>query len=158
MKRKSRVDVWNDVSLAILLIGIVVIGIILMLIVRVQRGLLGFILAGLAVILLVYWLREFRRTVKKELMPEVPSKRAEWTYELIEDKDEVTIVAEVPGPENQVEVEIINNTLEIKSTNFQKAIIFPHDVSIISKSYVNGILNVKLRKQKSLYRENVEKV
>ncbi|MGQ9718583.1 MAG: Hsp20/alpha crystallin family protein [Nitrososphaerales archaeon] len=158
MKRGSRVDVRDDLSLAILLIGIVVIGLILMLIVRVQRGLLGLVLAGLTVVLLVYWLREFRRAVKKELIPETPSKRAEWTYELIEDEDEITILGEVPGPEDQVKVEIVDGKLEIKSVNFQKVVKLLQDVSIISKSYINGVLNVRLRKQKSLHRENVEEV
>lgn len=158
MKRRPRADKQDNVSLAILLIGIIVISIILMLIVRVQRGLLGLVLAGLAVALLVYWLREFKRAAKKELMPEVLSKRAGWTYELIEDKDEVVFLAEVPGPEDQIKVEIIDSTLEIKSTDFQKAVKLHHDVSIFSKSYVNGILNVKLKKQKSLQGENIKRV
>ncbi|MCP8321157.1 MAG: hypothetical protein H3Z52_09495 [archaeon] len=157
MKRRSRANVRDDLSLAILLIGIVVIGLILMLFIRVQRGLLGFVLAGLAIILLVYWLREFRKTVKKELMPEITPKGAEWAYEIIEDKDEITILAEVPGPEDQIKVEIVNGKLEIKSTNFQKAVKLLHGVSIISKSYVNGVLSVRLKRE-NMHRENVEKV
>jgi HSP20 family molecular chaperone IbpA len=158
MKKGSRADMRDDLSLAILLIGIVVIGLILMLIVRVQRGLLGLILSGLTIVLLVYWLREFKRTVKKELIPETPLKRAEWTYELIEDEDGITILAEVPGPEDQVKVETVDGKLEIKSVNFQKVVKLLQDVSIISKSYVNGVLNVRLKKQKSLHKENAEGV
>ncbi|MGQ9469070.1 MAG: hypothetical protein ACUVTD_04505 [Nitrososphaerales archaeon] len=158
MKRKQRPNAWNDLSLAILLIGIVVISLILMLIVRVQRGLLGLVLAGLAVVLLVYWLREFRRAVKKELVPEIPLKKAEWTHELIEDKDEIIFLAEVPGPEDQIKVEITDSTLEVKSINFQKVVKLPHKVSIFSKSYVNGVLNVRLKKQENLPGESIEKV
>jgi len=140
-------------TLTITIIGLVVIGLILMVFVRIQRGLLGFILAGLAVALLTYWLKEIRKTIKKELLPSAPSNKPEWNYDLIENDDELTVVAEVPGPEDHIKVKLTGRTLEIKSRDFQKMIRLPKDSRILTTSYLNGVLNIKLRKQPNLWKE-----
>ncbi|MFH1328579.1 MAG: hypothetical protein ABIH76_07060 [Candidatus Bathyarchaeota archaeon] len=138
----------DTASFAILAIGIIFITIVLTLIVRVQRGLLGIILAGLAVVLLVYWLREIRKTVNKEwLGAEPPSKSQDWAYDIIDGKDDLTVVAEVPGPEDQVKVDLTGQTLEVKGgQNFKKTMKIPKNAGIIKVSYVNRVLNIKLRK------------
>ncbi|MEK0325432.1 MAG: hypothetical protein QQN63_06980, partial [Nitrosopumilus sp.] len=66
MRGKPGNEAPSTIMLAVLIIGVIVIGVILMLLVRVQRGLLGIILAALASGLLIYWLREVRNIVKKE--------------------------------------------------------------------------------------------
>ena len=136
-------------STAVLIIGLIVIGLILILIIRIQRGLLGVILAALAAVLLVYWLREVRKSVKKELLPSVPSKPAEWTYDILQQDNKMTLVAEVPGPESQVKVILDERALNsYGGQGFFKKIDLSEDVEIEDTAYQNGVLQVRLKKMK----------
>jgi HSP20 family molecular chaperone IbpA len=133
-------------SYAATLIGLVIIGFILLFLVRVQRGLLGVVLAVLAGALLLYWLRQFRRAVKGEPALMEPSKRS-WLYDLVEDKRGVVIIADVPGPANEVNVWLEGQILHIQGGGgFKRQVKLKHPVALKDFSYVNGVLQVRLQK------------
>jgi len=145
-RTRLKTDLTEVISVAVLIIGVVVVGVIIVLLVRIQRGLLGIVIGGVAAALLVYWLREFRKMATKELFPRSLPKK-EWTYELLEDSEEMTFVAEVPGPEENVSVKVHEHSLTIKGgNNFEKKVTLPTNSEAVQTSYVNGVLNVKLRK------------
>ncbi|MEM2905401.1 MAG: hypothetical protein QW057_00730 [Candidatus Bathyarchaeia archaeon] len=121
-----------------LAIGLAVIAIIAVRFVRVQRGLLGPILAVAAAALLVYWLRELL----------IPS-RPRWLFDILEDENEITLVAEVPGPEDEVEVKLEGRRVVIKGGGgFRRTVKLGEKAEIIERSYVNGVLNLRLRRLK----------
>ncbi|WP_309492539.1 Hsp20/alpha crystallin family protein [Candidatus Hecatella orcuttiae] len=136
------------ISAAILLLGLIVIGFLLILIIRVQRGLLGIVLAGLAVFLLVYWLRELRKTVKEEWLAVPVQQQVEWAYDLIDRDSELILVAEVPGPEDQVKVKLEGRVLEIAGGHgFHKRVKLPRNVEKPETTYNYGVLEVRLKKK-----------
>lgn len=147
IQRSQKYDTMEFLSLFVMLLGIVVVGVVLMVILRVQRGLIGLILGGAAVVLLAYWLREVRRLIRTE-RPRLPAKPAGWSYDLIEQGEEYVIVAEVPGPSDQVNVELIGQKLDVKGGNgFQKEILLPEVAEVVKMTYNNGVLNLRLRKR-----------
>jgi hypothetical protein len=143
---KTKSEFEDIISFVILIVGLIIAGMVVMIIARLQSGLVGIILAILAVALVIYWIREFRREVTVE---EISVRKAEkWTYDLIDSKDSVIVVAEVPGPESEVKVSLIGQKLEIKGgNNFSKVLKVGKVDRISHISYVNGILNVKLIKR-----------
>ncbi len=151
MRGKPRNEAPSTIMLAVLIIGVIIIGVILMLLVRVQRGLLGIILAALASGLLIYWLREVRGIVKQEFSSSgVTRSKPEWNYDLMEMKDEVTLVADVPGPEEEIKVQLEGEKLEIRGgNNFFKTVKLPKILNILNTNYLNGVLEVKLKRDVS---------
>jgi len=148
--RKPNGTVEETASLTILVIGVLVIGILLVFMIRIQRGLLGVILAGVATALLLYWLREIRRTVKKEWLGETPPSKSEWTYDLVDRGAEIAVIAEVPGPEDQISVKIVDHSLEIRGgENFFQQVKLPKDVEAPETTYNNGVLQVILKRKQS---------
>ena len=149
-KRRKNADQQfpEPVSTAVLVMGLILIGILLILIIARARGLLGIILGALAVILLFYWLRVIQQNIKKEILPETPLKISEGAYDIIQEKDGIKIVAEVPGPEDQIKVELEKSVLNIYGgQKFFKRIILPETFEIVDKKYKNGVLQVSLKKQ-----------
>lgn len=155
MRRPVEFQLTNVASFAILIFGLILIGIIMMLIVRTQRGLLGFILAGLAAGLLVYWLREARRAVRKEFRPKGQQQAEQWTYDIIGEGDQSTLVAKVPGPESKVKVKLSGQSIEIRGGDgFKQVVHLPSRMEVTHTTYVNGVLQVKLRKLEAKARTN----
>ncbi|MEM3063181.1 MAG: hypothetical protein QW303_06540, partial [Nitrososphaerota archaeon] len=111
VKMRIKEDMADMIPLIVIIIGLVAIGIIAILLIRFQRGLLGFILTALAVTLLIFWLKEIQKTIKEELAQ--PLSKTKWIYDVIDYGTEITIIAEVPGPENKVKVNLIDHDLEI---------------------------------------------
>ncbi|MFQ6134335.1 MAG: hypothetical protein ACE5KU_00780 [Nitrososphaerales archaeon] len=137
-------DMADIASMFVFVVGLFLIGILLLFLIRVQRGLLGLILAGLAAALMIYWMREIRQIVRGEFEAIQPSKK-KWTYDVLEGKDMVTVVAEVPGPAEDVRVELRDRSLAIfGGQSFKKKVSVPKGLTLIDTSYVNGILNVRL--------------
>jgi HSP20 family molecular chaperone IbpA len=141
----------NETSLAeffnhiVLIAGILVIALVVALLVRIQRGLLGIAVAAVAVGLLVYWISEFRKTVRKELS--VPS-TVKWNPDILYQDDEVIVVGEVPGPDKKVNVEFRNGTLELRGEQkFHEFITLGEHLKIEETKYVNRVLQVRLRKE-----------
>lgn len=143
-----RRDEYRDDALKISTIALALLAIALVLLasVRIQRGLIGFILAGLAVALVIYWLREIYGAARKEMTPSV-ARQKKWFYDIIDEKESITIVAEVPGPEEMVKAEVSGRTVKIYGgQDFAKEVKLPKDCELIHTSYINGVLNVKLKK------------
>jgi len=151
MRGRPGKEAPGTIMLVVSIIGVIIIGIILMSLVKVQRGLLGIILAALASGLLIYWLREVRGIVKKEFSSDgVTRSKPEWNYDLMEMKDEVTLVADVPGPEEEIKVQLEGGKLEIRGgNNFFKTVNLPKILNILNTNYLNGVLEVKLKREAS---------
>ncbi|MBI4257347.1 MAG: Hsp20/alpha crystallin family protein [Thaumarchaeota archaeon] len=147
--RKTRTYSYQEmVSTAVTIGGIALIALLGFILVRVQRGLLGIILAVIAVVLIAYWLTEMRRTVKKELNPIIPKKS--WQYEIMDGGSEMTFVAEVPGPSEKIKVNFVKDVLEIEGgSGFKQSVNIPVKVEVGNYSYLNGVLQVKMRKTQS---------
>ena len=153
--RRSRSRASEDaLSFTLLIVGTAIIGIVLLAIVRLGKGLFGVVLAGLAAALLIYWLREIRRVAKQE-MPLVAPKKDKWNYDVIDAENDVTVVAEVPGPEEQVKVELNDKTLQIVGgDDFRKSLTLSGSMRLSEMTYINGILNVRFKKSNGLTPEN----
>ena len=102
---------------------IIILGFIILLISRFQRGIIGIVLVIIAVLFFVYWIKEFRKTISKTLNLPIPPIKKEFIFDLIEDKDITTIIADVPGPKTQIKVDIKDTSLHIVGgMNFKKEI------------------------------------
>ncbi|MBS7622581.1 Hsp20/alpha crystallin family protein [Candidatus Bathyarchaeota archaeon] len=144
-KRRRGPEV-DSADVAAVLIGIVAIAIVLALLVRLQRGLLGIILGSIAVILAVYWILDLRRTLRRELRIRLSETRG-WNHDIIEDGAEILVVGRVPGPHEKIEVLVRDDLLEVKgSRHFRELIKLPAKASILGTVYNNGVLEIRLKK------------
>ncbi|MEM3063523.1 MAG: hypothetical protein QW303_08285, partial [Nitrososphaerota archaeon] len=76
--------------------------------------------------------------------------KTKWIYDVIDYGTEITIIAEVPGPENKVKVNLIDHDLEIfGGQGFRKLVKVYEEVEIMETIYRNGILQVKLKRKVS---------
>ena len=131
------------VSMLVLVIGLFLMSLVTMFLIRMQRGLLGIIIAGLTVTLMIYWLKEVRHIVRGDLDPAQYTNK--WTHDILEGEEVITVIADVPGPAKDVKVELRKGSLKIfGGQGFKKRISVPYGLNIISTSYVNSILNVQL--------------
>jgi HSP20 family protein len=126
------------------------IGTIFVMLARSQDG-ASFIFVVLASGLMIYWLKQAGRMTgseEREISKEVEQKN-DWVYDLINNNGEMVFVAEVPGPEEQVNVRLIDGLLRIKGGhNFTKEIPIEltKDMGISYYKYRNGVLTVKIQR------------
>jgi HSP20 family protein len=117
---------------------------------RSQEG-TGFIFLAVASGLMVYWVREARlmtRSEERATSKEMEQKN-DWIYDLIKNNDEMVFVAEVPGPEEQINVRLVNGLLRIKGgQNFLRDIPLEltKDMGISDYKYRNGVLTIKIQR------------
>lgn len=155
-QRRTPRDMADVVSMFISVFGIFLIAVLLIFLVRIQRGLLGIVLAGVSVILIIYWMREIKNVFKGEFQNFQSSKK-KWTYDVLEGTDLITVIAEVPGPADLVKIKLNKRSITIfGGDKFQKKISIPKGISLIDKSYVNGILNVRLSKSRNVGKDSSE--
>ena len=115
-----------------------------------SQGGIGFIFLAAASGLMVYWVREIRlmaRSEEKAMAREMEQK--DWVYDLIKNNDEMVFVAEVPGPEDQINVRLADGVLRIKGgQNFAKEVPLEltQDMGISDYKYRNGVLTIKIQK------------
>ena len=110
------------------------------------RGVVGLLFGGLAAVLLVYWLRELRKGIRLERVRPL-ARSSNWSYDIIDYPEEVSVVAEVPGPVERVSARLQAGTLQIAGGNdFVRSIAVSNAVSVLRTTYVNGVLNVRLKK------------
>lgn len=125
------------------------IGIMFVLLARSQGG-IGFIFLAIASGLMIYWVREVRmmaNSEEKKLAKEMEQK--DWVYDLIKNNDEIVFVAEVPGPEDQINVRLIESLLRIKGgQNFSRDVPLEltQEMGIADYKYRNGVLTIKIQK------------
>ncbi|MBO3797602.1 MAG: Hsp20/alpha crystallin family protein [Thermoproteota archaeon] len=130
----------------------VIIGIVIILLIiffKMKGGVLGFIIGVIATMALIYWVIEIKRILKEQKAPTLWER--EWFYDLIEEEENVTFVAKVPGPAHEVKVKVVRGVLEVRGgEGFLKRIRVPKNVVLEDNKYVNGILQVRLRKTERL--------
>tara|TARA_B100000949_G_C14250715_1_gene437989 strand:+ start:412 stop:864 length:453 start_codon:yes stop_codon:yes gene_type:complete len=131
----------------VILVSLIVVGIIVIFLARFQRGIIGVVLSIVSAVLLIYWVRELKKNVTTTFGQQVSSAPKDPLVDIIKRADGLTIVLEVPGPEDKVKTRLKNDVLEITGgQNFKKTIDLDLQASIESTTYVNGILTVKLSK------------
>jgi len=119
------------------MIGLLALAILL----RFQRGLLGLILTGILIILGIYWFKEIKKAFEGAKAPR------EYPLEISEYDDVISLTAQVPGPESEVSFEILGNKILLRGgMGFKKAVKLPYKVKVLSSSYINGILHLRLIK------------
>lgn len=115
-----------------------------------SQGGIGFIFLAIASGLMIYWVREVRtmaRSEEKRLAKEIEQK--DWIYDLIKNNDEMVFVAEVPGPEEQINVRLTQGLLRIKGgQNFSREVPLEltQEMGISDYKYRNGVLTIKIQK------------
>jgi HSP20 family molecular chaperone IbpA len=115
-----------------------------------SQGGIGFIFFAAASGLMIYWAREVRmmaRSEEKAMTREMDQK--DWVYDLIKNNDEMVFVAEVPGPEDQINVKLTEGQLRIKGgQNFTRDVPLDltQEMGISDYKYRNGVLTIKIQK------------
>ena len=132
------------------LLALLFVGVMFVLFSRSQGG-IGFLFLVGASGLMIYWVREIRnmsRTEDQRLMM-ADSDQKDWVYDLIRNEGETVFVAEVPGPEDQIKVKLIEGYLRIRGgQNFTRDVPLEltQDMSISDSKYRNGVLTVRIQK------------
>lgn len=135
---------------ALLIVSIVAAALLLIVLFKVKGGILGIILGTIAVAMLIYWLMEINKIFREEKIPS--SEEHEWFYDLVEERENVTFIAKVPGPAKEVRLKIVGNSdmLEIKGGgSFTRRVKIPRGARLQEKSYINGVLYVKFQKMET---------
>ena len=73
----------------------------------------------------------------------------DWVYDLIKNNDSMVFVAEVPGPEDQINVRLLAGMLKIKGgQNFARDVQLDaaSEMGISDYKYRNGVLTIKIQK------------
>ncbi len=143
-RRTSELSTADLLNYVVLALGLIVIGVVLVLLIRIQRGLLGIVLAALAVGFLAYWTSELRKAVKKEFsIPRAPK----WVPEIFDQGDDIIVIGTVPGREENVKAEFRNGILEIQGDQgFHAFVALKKELRIEEIRYVNRVLQVRLIK------------
>ena len=124
------------------------IGIMFVLLARSQGG-IGFIFLSIASGLMIYWVREVRMMTRSEEKKLAKEMEQDWVYDLIKNNDEMIFVAEVPGPEDQINVRLTEGLLRIKGgQNFSREVPLEltQEMGIADYKYRNGVLTIKIQK------------
>lgn len=144
--KDNNYEVLKDLTLILFLI----IGLTLLIVsLRLFRGIVGLIVGSLMLGLLAYWFMEIRKTASSKTFK--VNKTTSWLCDVIDEGEVLKVIAEVPGPEQKVKVKLVkNNKLLIKSIGgFKKTVNLGYKVKVKDVSYSNGILNVTLKKDVS---------
>ncbi|MCS7132147.1 MAG: hypothetical protein N3F65_00945 [Nitrososphaeria archaeon] len=114
----------------------------LSLLIRLERGLLGLILTAIVIIIGFYWFREIKKAIKSGKTVR------KYPLEISEEGDVINLTAQVPGPENAVSFEVSGRKLLLRGgMGFKRVIRLPYKVRVLSSSYVNGILHIRLLRE-----------
>ena len=134
---------------------LIFLGVVYVLSMRASEGYVSFILIGVTAVVMIYWVRVLKR-MTKDSQPQYTPKEVDsknWVYDLIKGEKEIVFVAEVPGPEDQVTVRLIDGILYIRgSGHFSKEVPMETtpDMGIHDFKYRNGVLTLKIRKLETL--------
>jgi len=133
------------------LLALLFLGVMYVLVIRMKQGYVGFILLAVASVLMIYWVRELKKMVRTEEPREMPKQveQKSWVYDLIKGNEELVFVAEVPGPEDEVNVRLINGILHLRGgQNFVRDVQLDvtEDMGIAEFKYRNGVLTLKIRR------------
>jgi HSP20 family protein len=148
----------NDKSLDFIipLMVLLFLGVVYMLSLRSSQGYVSFILIGIAAAIMIYWVRVLKKMTTEKNIPQYTSKEVDtknWVYDLIKGEKEIIFVAEVPGPEDQVTVRLIDGILYVRgSGHFSKEVSIETtpDMGIHDFKYRNGVLTLRIKKLETL--------
>jgi len=125
-----------------LMAGLIVVGLSSLLL-RFQRGLLGIVLVALTAAIAIYWVKTLSRMLR----------RGSWSNllcELQEEGDQISLTAQVPGPEHKVKVELVGRKLVLRGgMGFKRTVQLPFEAILKELRYVNGIVNARLMKKEA---------
>ncbi|MCW4032425.1 MAG: hypothetical protein NWF08_03425 [Candidatus Bathyarchaeota archaeon] len=144
------------ISFLMFVFGVLLIGGIITLFIRLQRGFIGIILSGIAFLVLIFWIKEMKGFFSEEkyLLGKSNSKNEleeSWLYDLFEENNEKILIAKVPGPKKAIKVKSLNNKLEILGgQKFFKVLTMPKKISINSIEYKNGVLQVRFNENSKI--------
>ncbi len=153
---KSRYSNDKSFDLIIPLMVLLFLGVVYMLSLRSSQGYVNFILIGIAAMIMIYWVRVLKKMTVESSTPQYTPKEADtknWVYDLINGEKEIIFVAEVPGPEDQVTVRLIDKTLYVRgSGHFSKEVPIETtpDMGIHDFKYRNGVLTLRIKKLEAL--------
>lgn len=154
------------------LLAMVFVGGLYVLMSRTAQNGASFILATAAAGLAIYWVFEIYRMSRLEGQKRASREQMEqqkgWVYDLIKNSDGMVFVAEVPGPEEQIDVRLTSGVLRIKGgQNFAKDVqltsaaaggsdaaagtnnnssMAAAEMGISDYKYRNGVLTIKIQK------------
>ncbi|MEM0090485.1 MAG: hypothetical protein QXP86_05480 [Nitrososphaerota archaeon] len=135
--KDRRVQEFRPVTIMLLTVLMIV---VIVFALRMHRGFVGIVLVSVTVFILFYWIKEIRKMLKK-------SGLRDFIYEVLYDGNYISIIAQVPGPEDDVKVLVLGKRIIIKSgSGFRKTVVLPHKVELVDKSYKNGVLTIKMQK------------
>lgn len=135
--KDRRVQELRPLAMALLAVLIIVIAVLTL---RIQRGFVGILLALVTAFVLFYWIREVRKMLKKAGL-------RSFIYEVLDEGNYVSIIAQVPGPEEDVKVLMSGKRIIIKGGGgFRKTVILPYKVELVQQSYKNGVLIIRMQK------------
>lgn len=135
------------------LLALLFIGIMFVMLARSQGG-IGFLFLAVASGLIIYWVREIKLMARSEeqmmMLRGEAEQQKDWVYDLIKDNnDEMVFIAEVPGPEDQINVRLTNGLLRIKGgQNFARDVPLElsQEMGISDYKYRNGVLTIRIQK------------
>lgn len=148
---KKRYNYDRSLEFVAPLLVLIFLGVMYVVLARMEHGYMGFILLLAASALMIYWARELKKMARQDeqLPASKQSEQKTWVYDLIKGSEEVVFVAEVPGPEEEVTTRLIEGMLHIRGgQNFYKAVqleVTP-DMGVAEFKYRNGVLTLKIRR------------
>ena len=114
---------------------------------RVQRGYSAIILSISAILLFIYWTNEIKKNMRSFPNLGVLKNQKKFIYEFISHNDEILFIATIPGDHKTISSSINGNTLYLKSkSGLNEKIKLSQALIILDSNFVNGILNIKLKK------------
>jgi len=133
------------------LLALLFIALIYLSVTRITLGYTGLFFLAITSALMIYWVRELKKMLRIEYLKPVQKdiEGKDWLYDLIKNNDEMVFVAEVPGPEDQINIMLTTGILHIKGgRNFVREIPVEinHNISISDFKYRNGVLTVKIHR------------
>ena len=152
---KSRYSNDKSFDFIIPLMVLLFLGVVYLISLRNDTGYVSFILIGITAAIMIYWVRVLKK-MTRESQPQNTQKESEtknWVYDLIKGDNEIVFVAEVPGPEDQVTVRLIEGVLYVRgSGHFSKEVPIETtpDMGIHDFKYRNGVLTLRIKKLEAL--------
>ena len=145
---QDKTNPWYTNTSTIFLIPII--GFLTLILMRFQRGIIGLILGLTGGLLLFFWVREFKKTVKQELSPS----NKNWDYEIQKTMNSFNLTATLTQPEPSLSVSLFKDKLQIKGQKFEETITVSKNMILDSHSYINNVLYVKLIKNQKLKKDD----
>lgn len=142
----------RSIDFIIPLSALIFISLLYILVTRIIPVYTGLLFLAITSGLMIYWVRELKKMIRvehsKPVQKDIEGK--EWFYDLIKSNDEMLFVAEVPGPEEQINIMLTSGILHIKGgKNFAREITVEtnnQEVGISDFKYRNGILTIKIQR------------